>query len=431
MQDTIILFAALAIFLILNLPVGIAIGCASFVTLLAAGTLSNTYIVQQMVTGSDSFSLMAIPLFILSGELMGAGGVSKRILDVSNAFLGRVTGGLAIVTVVVCMFFAAVSGSGPATVAAVGSMVIPTMLEKGYSKSFTLALIACAGSIGVIIPPSIPMVIYGVSTNTSISGLFMAGFIPGLLVGSVLIALCYFYSKKKGWKGDDRHYSMKEKLIIVWEAKWALINPIIILGGIYGGIFTPTEAAAVSAVYAFICGKFIHKELNLKNIFGTIGNACSTTGTTMVIIGCATAFTKILTIFQIPTVIANGILGMTESVILILLMINVLLLIVGCFMDTTPAMMVLAPILLPVAQACGLSAIHFGLIMVVNLSIGFITPPLGVNLFVASRIGNAKLEVVCKGIIMFVGAMIVCLLLITYIPALTEFMPKTILNMAI
>lgn len=293
------LFISLVIFIILNVPVGIAIGMASLVAILAGNTLSIGYIPQALFSGVDSFPIMAIPLFILAGELMAAGGVSKRILGVCNEFFGHITGGLAIVTVVVCMFFAAVSGSGPATVAAVGSMVVPTMLQKGYSKKFTLALVACAGSIGVIIPPSIPMVIYGVSTSTSISTMFLAGFMPGFLIGFALIFWCYYYCKKMGWKGEERPFSMSRALKAAWDAKWALINPVIILGGIYGGIFTPTEAASVAAVYAFICGVFIHRELNLKELGATIGNACSTTGTTMVILGCATAFTKILTIEQI------------------------------------------------------------------------------------------------------------------------------------
>ena len=300
-----VLFIALVVTLVLNMPVGIAIGVSSLCAILADGRISSLYIVQQLVTSADSFPLMAIPLFILAGELMGAGGVSKRLLNVCNVFLGRFTGGLATVTIVLCMFFAAVSGSGPATVAAIGSMVIPTMLDKGYSKSFTLALIATAGSIGVIIPPSIPMVIYGVSTSTSISSLFMAGFLPGILIGFSLIVVSYLYCKKQGWKGDERKYTAKEKLAAIWDAKWALLNPIIILGGIYAGIFTPTEAAAVAAVYAFICGAFIYREFNIKEMFATIGNACNTTGTTMVIIGCATAFTKILTIEKIPGAITN------------------------------------------------------------------------------------------------------------------------------
>lgn len=407
------------------MPVGIAIGLSSLCAVLADGRLSSLYIVQQLVTSADSFPLMAIPLFILAGELMGAGGVSKRLLNVCNVFLGRFTGGLATVTVVLCMFFAAVSGSGPATVAAIGSMVIPTMLQKGYSKSFTLALIATAGSIGVIIPPSIPMVVYGVSTSTSISSLFMAGFLPGLLIGSSLILMSYIYCRRHGWKGDDRRYTFREKMEAIWDAKWALINPIIILGGIYAGVFTPTEAAAVAAVYAFICGVFIYRELDFKQLFGPLGSACSTTGTTMVIIGCATAFTRILTIEKIPDTITTGILNFSDNMIVILLLINLLLLVVGCFMDTTPAMMVLSPILLPIAMQFGVDPIHFGLIMVVNLAIGFITPPLGINLFVAARVGGSSLEIVCSGIIKFILVMILDLLLITFIPGISMILPNT------
>lgn len=426
MSPTAILLITLVLFLILNVPVGIAIGLSALCSVLAVPRLGTTFVVQQLIAGSDSFPLMAIPLFILAGELMAAGGVSKRILNVCNAFVGGISGGLAIVTVIVCMFFAAVSGSGPATVAAVGSMVIPTMLEKGYSKSFSLACVACAGCIGVIIPPSIPMVIYGVSTGTSIAGMFMAGFLPGLFIGLVLCLTCYFYCKKMGWKGDDKKYSGKEKWAIVWDAKWALIDPLIVLGGIYGGIFTPTEAAAVAAVYAFVCGLFIYKEFNFKSLYKTIGQACSTNGTTMVIIGCATAFCKVMTIQQIPNQVTAALLSVSDSRIVILLLINVLLLIVGCFMDTTPAMMVLSPILLPVATSLGLSPIHFGIIMVVNLAIGFITPPLGINLFVAARVGDTKLEVVCRGIIMFVIAMIVSLAIITAVPALSEMLPRAV-----
>lgn len=268
------------------------------------------------------------------------------------------------------------------------------------------------------------MVIYGVSTSTSISGMFMAGFLPGILIGIALIICCYFYCKKQGWKGDDRRYTLKEKLAAVWDAKWALINPVIILGGIYAGIFTPTEAAAVAAVYAFICGTFIHRELNIKNIFDPIAASCSTTGTTMVIIGCATAFTKILTIQRIPDMITKGISGLTTNYVLILLLINLLLLIVGCFMDTTPAMMVLSPILLPIALSIGMNPIHFGVIMVVNLAIGFITPPLGINLFVAARVGREPLETVTSGIMRFMVVMLICLLLITFIPAISMLIPN-------
>lgn len=308
---------------------------------------------------------------------------------------------------------------GELLVLAFAAYIVVTGVELTYKQ-----LIATAGSIGVIIPPSIPMVIYGVSTSTSISSLFMAGFLPGILIGFSLIVVSYLYCKKQGWKGDERKYTAKEKLAAIWDAKWALLNPIIILGGIYAGIFTPTEAAAVAAVYAFICGAFIYREFNIKEMFATIGNACNTTGTTMVIIGCATAFTKILTIEKIPGAITNGIINFTDNKILILLLINVLLLIVGCFMDTTPAMMVLAPILLPIAVQFGVDPIHFGIVMVVNLAIGFITPPLGINLFVASRVGRSDLETVCSGIIKFILVMVVDLLLITFIPAISMTLPN-------
>lgn len=414
-----VLFASLVILLILNVPVGIAIGLSCVVTILTFGTLSDLYVAQTLVSATDSFPIMAIPLFILAGDLMGAGGVSRRILDVASAFFGRFTGGLAIVTVIVCMFFAAVSGSGPATVAAVGSMVIPTMLKAGYSKSFVLALVAAAGSIGVIIPPSIPMVLYGVSTGTSISNLFLGGILPGLLIGAVLILYAYFYSKKMGWKGNGEKFDTRKTLALIWDAKWALLNPVIILGGIYAGVFTPTEAAAVAAVYAFICGVIIHRELSPRDIFKTIAGSCATTGTVMVILGCASTFARILTIEQIPAMIADAMLQLPVSPMILMLVILLLLLLVGCVMDTTPAILVLSPILFPVAIQMGIDPVHFGIIMVVNLAIGFITPPLGINLFVAARIGNTSLGTVIRGIVPFVIAMIMCLLIITYVPALS------------
>ncbi|KJZ09964.1 MULTISPECIES: TRAP transporter large permease [unclassified Halomonas] len=414
-----VLFLSLVVLLILNVPVGIAIGLSCVVTILSFGTLSELYVAQTLVSATDSFPIMAIPLFILAGDLMGAGGVSRRILGVASAFFGRFTGGLAIVTVVVCMFFAAVSGSGPATVAAVGSMVVPTMLEAGYSKSFVLALVAAAGSIGVIIPPSIPMVLYGVSTGTSISNMFLGGVLPGLLIGLVLITYAYFYSRKMGWKGDDTPFDGRKTLCLVWEAKWALLNPVIILGGIYAGIFTPTEAAAVAAVYAFVCGVFIHRELSPRDIFKTIAGSCATTGTVMVILGCASTFARILTIEQIPVAIADFMLQFSSSPAVLLLVILVMLLLVGCVMDTTPAILVLSPILYPVATSMGIDPVHFGIVMVVSLAIGFITPPLGINLFVASRIGNASLGTVIKGIVPFVIVMILTLLVIAYVPQLS------------
>ena len=414
-----VVFVTLIVCLVLTVPIGFSLGIASLAYILYTKQLTFGFIAQNLVTGCDSFPIMAIPFFVFAGELMGGGGISRRLLNVANVFFGRIRGGLAIVTVVVCMFFAAISGSGPATVAAVGGMVVPTMLQKGYDRKFVLALIAAAGSIGVIIPPSIPMVVYSVTTNSSVSKLFLAGFLPGLLIG-----YSYFFAVSRGYKGDDEPFSSKKALKEVKDSIWALLSPVIILGGIYGGIFTPTEAAAVSVIYSLIIGCLVYKELDLKQLMAVTRNACETTATILIVIGCAAGFSKVLTLGRIPTTVATFLTTMTDSKILILLLINVLLLIVGCFMETLCAIMILAPILFPVVTALGVDVTHFGIIMVVNLAIGFITPPLGVNLFVASRVGETTLDDVIKGIIPFLAVMIIVLLVITYIPAISMLLPN-------
>jgi len=419
-----VIFLTLIVCLVLTVPIGFSLGIASLAYILYTKQLTFGFIAQNLVTGCDSFPIMAIPFFVFAGELMGGGGISRRLLNVASVFFGRIRGGLAIVTVVVCMFFAAISGSGPATVAAVGGMVVPTMLQKGYDKKFVLARIAAAGSIGVIIPPSIPMVVYSVTTNSSVSKLFLAGFAPGILIGVVLCLYSYFYARSHGYKGDDEPFSAKRALKEVKDSFWALLSPVIILGGIYGGIFTPTEAAAVSVIYSLVIGCLVYKELDLKQLGTVTKNACETTATILIVIGCAAGFSKVLTLGRIPTTVATFLTTMTDSKILILLLINVLLLIVGCFMETLCAIMILAPILFPVVTALGVDVTHFGIIMVVNLAIGFITPPLGVNLFVASRVGETTLDTVIKGIIPFLALMIVILLLITYVPAISMFLPN-------
>ena len=419
-----VIFLTLIVCLVLTVPIGFSLGIASLAYILYTKQLTFGFIAQNLVTGCDSFPIMAIPFFVFAGELMGGGGISRRLLNVASVFFGRIRGGLAIVTVVVCMFFAAISGSGPATVAAVGGMVVPTMLQKGYDKKFVLALIAAAGSIGVIIPPSIPMVVYSVTPNSSVSKLFLAGFAPGILIGVVLCLYSYFYARSHGYKGDDEPFSAKRALKEVKDSFWALLSPVIILGGIYGGIFTPTEAAAVSVIYSLVIGCLVYKELDLKQLGTVTKNACETTATILIVIGCAAGFSKVLTLGRIPTTVATFLTTMTDSKILILLLINVLLLIVGCFMETLCAIMILAPILFPVVTALGVDVTHFGIIMVVNLAIGFITPPLGVNLFVASRVGETTLDTVIKGIIPFLALMIVILLFITYVPAISMLLPN-------
>ncbi|WP_312811625.1 TRAP transporter large permease [Sedimentibacter sp.] len=423
-MSSLILFGSFVIFLILNTPVGIALGIASICTIIYSGDLLVSYLSQSLVTATDSFPLMAIPFFILAGDLMGKGGISKRLIDVASVFVGRHTGGLAIVTIIVCMFFAAISGSGPATVAAIGGIMIPAMINKGYDKNFSSGLNATAGSIGVIIPPSIPMVMYGVSTSVSISTMFLAGFVPGALIGTILIVYSYFTSRKMGYKGDQVVYSAREKWNAVYEAKWSLLVPVIILGGIYGGIFTPTEAAAVAVIYGFVIGVFVHKDLKLSELPEVIASSALTTATVMIIVGTATTFGRILTLEQIPIMIANGISSFSSNPYIVLFLINILLLFVGCFMDTTAAIIILSPILLPVALAIGVDPIHFGIIMVTNLAIGFITPPLGVNLFVACGVAKSPLEDVVKGVIPFFVCMLVALALITVFPEISLTLPR-------
>ncbi len=419
-----ILFGLLALFLILNAPVGIAIGISSIGAMVYGGTSSLMSIPQALVNSVDSFPLLAIPLFIFAGDLMSVGGLSSRILNVCNVFFGRISGGLAIVTVVVCMFFAAVSGSATATVAAVGTMVIPTMLKMGYSKSFVLALITTAGSLGVIIPPSIPMVIFGVATGASVTSMFMGGFFPGILIGCALIAYSYYFSKKSGITGVTDPLTKEQAIKAIWDAKWALINPILILGGIYLGIFTPTEAAAVAVGYALVCGIFFHKELSFKLLVSALKSSCSTTGTAMIIIGFATSFSKVLTLAHIPELVAEGLLSISTNKVIILLLICSLLLIVGCFMDATPAILILGPILLPVMKSVGVDVVHYGLIFTVSVAIGYTTPPLGTNLFVCSRVANEPVEVILKGMMPFFAILIGCLLMITFIPQIVMFLPN-------
>ena len=421
-----ILFSSLFACLILRAPIAIALGMASLVAIQYSGAVSLRYVATSMTTALDNFPLMGVPFFVLAGELMSTGGISKRLLDVANAFLGKVTGGTAVVTVVACMFFAAISGSGPATVAAVGCMMVPEMMRQGYDKKFACGLIASAGTIGVIIPPSVPMIIYAVSTSeVSISDMFMAGVFPGLLVGCVLILWAYAYSRAKGYKGDATYAEMPlaAKMRMVWQAKWALLVPVVILGGIYGGIFTPTEAAAVAVGYGFIVGKFIYRDLEWGDILPTICRSALTGATIMIIIGCATGFGRILAIHRVPETLAHSISAFSHSAFLVMTLTMLLLLVVGCFMEALAAINILAPILLPVAKLVGVDPVHFGIAMVVNLSIGYITPPLGVNLFVTCGIANISLDELSKSILPWLGMLLIALALIVAFPQISMFLP--------
>ncbi|WP_088104457.1 TRAP transporter large permease [Halalkalibacter urbisdiaboli] len=414
-----VLFGSFTLFLLLSVPIGIALGFATLVTILYSGSLPLDFLAQGLVTSVDSFPLMAVPFFILAGEIMGKGGISERLFKVANTIVGNKTGGFAIATILTCMFFAAISGSGPATVAAIGGIMIPAMVRQGYDKKFATAVVCAAGSLGVIIPPSIPMVIYGVVGSTSIGNLFIAGIIPGILVAIGLIIWTYFYSKKKGYRGQSEKSTFMDFLRATWEAKWALLVPIIILGGIYGGIFTPTEAAVIAVVYGLVAGLVLYRELHIKDLPKVFIDSALTTATVLIIVGTATAFGRLLTIEQIPGQVANAMLSISDNKFVIILLITLLLLIVGCFMDTLAAIIILTPILLPIAINLGFDPIHFGIVMVVNLAIGFITPPLGVNLFVGSGISGLSIESLSRAIMPFFVAMVITLLFITYIPQIS------------
>lgn len=411
-----VLFGYFVLLCIVGVPIAISLGLSTLATVVCAETLPLEYLAQTAFTSIDSFPIMAIPFFIAAGVFMGAGGLSSRLLSLADEMLGGLHGGMALTTVATCMFFGAISGSGPATVAAIGSLTIPAMVQRGYDKFFAGALVAASGAIGVMIPPSNPFVVYGVSAQVSIGDLFIGGIVPGVLTGFVLMLYAYFYSRKKNWRGEERPRTVATGVKAFWHAKWALMVPVIVLGGIYGGLMTPTEAAAVAAFYGLIVGLFIYRELNWRSLLHCCEEAAETSATIIVLMAMATLFGNIMTIEDVPGTIARAILGFTESKIFILLLINVLLLMVGVFMEALAAIVILTPILLPVVTSVGVSPLHFGIIMVVNLAIGFITPPVGVNLFVASGVSQAKLTDLSRSVVPMIGLMILVLLLITYVP---------------
>lgn len=418
-----ILFGSFIVFMLLKVPIGFALGLACLVTIFYSGDVSPVYLVQGLVTSTDSFPLMAVPFYILAGEVMGRGGISNRLFGFAKVFVGHITGGLAIATVVTCIFFAAISGSGPATVAAIGGMVIPLMVHQGYDKKFATAIIVAAGTIGVIIPPSIPMVIYGVSSSSSIGNLFLAGIIPGLIVGMLLILYSYFYAKVNNYSKDNIDFSFNRLLKEFMGASWSLLMPVIILGGIYGGIFTPTEAAVVATVYGLFIGLFVYRELKFKDLFRIFSNASLTTAIILIITGTATFFGRILSIQNIPEMVASAITGISDNPIILLLLINLFLLFVGTFMDVIASIIILTPILLPVAMEIGIDPVHFGIIMVVNLAIALITPPIGGTLFVGVGISRLSIWDVSKAIIPMFILMVIALMIVTFLPQINVFLP--------
>lgn len=415
-----VLFILLMVLFLINVPIAVALGLASTLVFFLDGNVSLIVIIQRMFNSVDSFPLMAIPFFILAGKLMESGGISRRLIHLANVIFGRVKGGLGIVSIVACAFFAAISGSAAATTAAVGALMIPAMINKGYDKSFATAIQAAGGTIGIMIPPSVPLVLYGVAAGVSVSELFIAGIVPGLFVMVSLILLVYLISLKEGYGGGEK-FGFKDFFKAFFDAFLALMMPVIILGGIYGGIFTPTEAAVVAVVYGLIVGVFIYREIKLKDLSKIFSSSVVVTAVIMFIIAGASVFGYYLTRQRIPAELTELMLSVTDNWIIALLIINLLLLICGVFLETSAAVIILTPILVPIASALGIDLVHFGIIMIVNLGIGFITPPVGVNLFVAANIAGTKFESLVKAIVPFVLIMIVDVLIISFIPGISLF----------
>ena len=419
------LFITFAVTALLGFPIWVVLASSCFVAISAASSTPMLVIAQRMFTSVDSFPLLAIPLFMVAGSLMEGGGISKRLINFCNALLGSFTGGLAMVAILTCMLFAAISGSGPATVAAIGGIMIPEMVKAGYSKPFAAALMSVAGAIGVIIPPSLPMVNYGIAGSVSISTLFAAGFGPGILVGISLMIVAYISAKKYGYGLATRQsFSWTNVAVSFKEAFFALLMPFIVLGGIYGGVFTPTEAAAVAAIYGFVAGTFIYKELKLRDLPQLLMNAGKSTAMVMVIVAAASSFGWILTSARIPDAIASFLISLSDSKYVILILINIFLLIVGCLMDVTASIIILTPIFMPIVNQFGIDPVHFGIIMTVNLAIGMSTPPLGVNLFVSCGIAKISIEENAKAMIKFLIANLIALILIIFIEPISLTIPK-------
>ena len=452
-----VLFGSFFLLLIIGMPIGFAIGAATLVTILiTSADIPFVTIVQQAVTGVDSFPLMAIPFFMLAGNLMSNSGIAKRIINFCNHLVGSITGGLSLVTTAACMFFAAISGSAVATTSGIGAFMVPEMEKEGYDRGFAASIAAAAGSIGVIIPPSIPFVIYAVTVNCSTSDLFIAGIIPGVLMGLALMIACYVLSRINHYKGSGKgidimsmfrvlrdirsNKELRPKFIFAvkqaWyqaeigkdfkalgksfiDAFWAILMPVIILGGIYSGIFTPTESAVVAVIYCVIISTVIYREVKWKNIYKALFDTTIVNGITTYMIGISMAFATYLNLEQIPANLAHAFLSFTDNRIILLLIINLFLLALGTLIDNIPATIILSPILLPVVQSYGMDAITFGVMLTMNLAIGFVTPPYGINLFVAQAIAGVRMSEMMKSMIVLISVLIVVLLLVTFVPWIT------------
>lgn len=423
-MSALILFGLFFLLLFLNVPIAVSLGVSSIVTTMIVKPAMMSTIATNLYSSTNTYVLLAIPFFILAGNIMEVSGISTKLINFFNSLVGHTKHGTAMVCVIVACFFAAISGSGPATVAALGGILIPAMNDSGYEKATSAALMSTAGAIGIVIPPSITFVVYGSVTGTSVGSLFMSGILPGILIGLAIYWTMVITSRGRELKSRPK-CSGKERWDSFKDAVWGLLMPVIILGGIYGGIFTPTEAAAVSAVYGFVVGIFIYRTLKLDGIIRILKQTASQTAVVMLIIGCAAVFGKVLTFTGIAASASKALISIANgNKYIFLLMVNIILVIAGCFIDANSALYILCPILFPIAKQLGINAVHLGAVMVVNLALGLITPPVGVNLFTGCGVAGITLNEMVKKIWPFVIAVLIVLLLVTYVPVISMLLPN-------
>ncbi|MGE5620790.1 MAG: TRAP transporter large permease [Sphingomonadaceae bacterium] len=418
-----VLFAVFILSMLLGIPIAFAIGVASVATLPFFSSIPYLVIPQRMYASLDSFPLLAVPLFILAGNLMETGGISQRLVALANVLVGRIRGGLGLTVIVSTILFSGLSGSSNADTAAIGSVTIPAMLKKGYPPSLAAAIVAAAGGTGILIPPCINMILYGVIANTSIGALFAAGFIPGFIMGASILVLTYVKARQMGLPTEPP-VACGEAGRVVLRSILPMMMPLIILGGILGGVFTATEAAGVAVLYAFVLSVLIYREIKLQDIPRILLMSCKTVGIVMLLLSMSSIFAWLLAADQIPQKLAGFMLQVSSAPWVFLLLTNIVLFVAGCFLDGAAALIILVPILAPIATKLGIDPVHYGIVVVANLGIGLITPPVGLTLYIASGIARVKLEEVVRPVLPYVLALFATLLVITYLPEVTLFLPR-------
>lgn len=417
-MDLLILFGCMVIFFAIGVPIGICLIFPCFIMLLVNPVTSASFLAQSFYTGVASSSMIALPFFMICGNIMDKGGISRRLVNAANNCIGGITGSLGMVTILACMFFGAVSGSAVATVAAIGAIMLPEMVRNGYDKYYATGMCAVAGGLGIIVPPSYPMVVYGITNNESIGDLFIAGLAPAVLVGALLMFVNYLYCKKHGIKGNNK-FHLKTALKGFWDAKWALLMPVIILGGIYSGIMTATESAVVATVYGIIIGRFVYKEVTFRQLWDEFRATATFSGGMMWTVAPATAIGLIFAYLGVNKAIAAFFLGISSNMYVVMFLLTCILFVIGMFMQTTPAIVIFSPVLLGVAEAVGVSSLQFGQVMNLALAIGFCTPPVCANVFVAQSMTGMPMDKIVKPAIPFIAVLILSLLLVAFFPIFT------------